>query len=42
MNDKLEAENVERIKALIQLSKIRKTDLKSLMAELGLNNGKSI
>jgi hypothetical protein len=42
MNDKLEAENVERIKALIQLSKIRKTGLKSLMAELGLNNGKSI
>jgi hemerythrin-like domain-containing protein len=36
MNDKLEAENVERIKALIQLSKIRNTDLKSLMVELSL------
>lgn len=42
MTDTLEAANVERITALIELAKIRQTDLDTLMTQLGLTNGKHI
>jgi hypothetical protein len=37
MAEKMEAANVERLKALIELSKIRQIDLDTLMTQLGLN-----
>ncbi len=40
MTDLLEAANVDRMKALIELADIRQTDLDTLMTELGLTNGK--
>ena len=40
MTDLLEAENVERMKALIALAHLRQTDLDTLMTQLGLNNSK--
>ena len=40
MTDSLEADNVERMKALIALAHLRQTDLDTLMTQLGLNNGK--
>jgi hypothetical protein len=40
MTDSMEAENVGRIKALIELANIRQTDLDTLMNQLGLTNGK--
>jgi hypothetical protein len=42
ITDIMEAANVERIKALIELAKIRQTDLDTLMNQLGLTNGKHI
>jgi hypothetical protein len=41
MTDQLEAANVERIKALIELAALRNTDLELLMEELGLLYGKN-
>ena len=40
MTDSLEADNVERMKALIALAHLRQTDLDTLMTQLGLNNSK--
>lgn len=42
MTDIMEAANVERIKALVELAKIKQTDLDTLMAQLGLTNAKHI
>lgn len=42
MAEVMEITNVERIKALIELAKIRQTDLDTLMNQLGLKNGKHI
>lgn len=42
MTDKMEEANVERIKALIELAQIRKTDLEHLMTELGILYGKNL
>ena len=42
LTDEMERANVERIKALITLAQIRRTDLESLMAELGILYGKDI
>ena len=42
MTEKLEMTNLERMKALIELAAIRKTDLDTLMTQLGLMNGKHI
>jgi len=41
ITDQLEAANVERIKALIELAALRNTDLELLMEELGLLYGKN-
>ncbi len=40
MTEALDAVNLERMKALIELSTIRQIDLDILMNQLGLNNGK--
>ncbi len=40
MTENLDAVNLERMKALVELSKIREIDLDILMNQLGLNNGK--
>jgi hypothetical protein len=40
MTEALDAVNLERMKALIELSTIRQIDLDMLMNQLGLNNGK--
>jgi hypothetical protein len=40
MTEKLDAVNLERMTALIELSTIRQIDLDMLMNQLGLNNGK--
>jgi hypothetical protein len=40
MTENLDAVNLERMKALIELATIRQIDLDVLMNQLGLNNGK--
>ncbi len=42
LSDRMEAQNVERMKALIALASIRQIDLDTLMNQLGLMNGKHI
>ena len=42
MTDIIEAANVDRIKALVELANIRQIDLDTLMIQLGLMNGKHI
>lgn len=42
ITDEMEEANVERIKALIELAQIRKTDLEHLMTELGILYGQNL
>lgn len=42
LTEQMEAENVDRMKALIALASIRQMDLDTLMNQLGLMNGKHI
>ena len=42
LTEQMEAQNVERMKALIELADIRQIDLDILMNQLGLINGKHI
>lgn len=39
---RVEAMNVERLEALIELARLRKTDVKTLMDELGLNKKRNV